>query len=342
MENYQMKISWWSKVYRGISAAFPFVLLSALAVIILVNLSPVAVEPVPLAAEPPASPWLQRGEVPTEAALPNPFAGINLEAKAAIVFDALENKIIYSLNSEEQLPLASLTKIMTAVVAREILPDYATVTIDRDSVKKEGDNGLRVGEKWRARDLLDFTLLVSSNDGAASLAAAAGLVFAGAGQNTEGVVVNGAVREDDFISKMNEKARALGLIQTYFLNETGLDLQSQVSGSYGSVRDVANLLVYAVEKYPDLFEATRQPVFEVSPLDGKSRKAKNTNEVVLKIPGLIASKTGFTDLAGGNLAILMDAGLGHPIAIVVLGSGEQGRFSDVEKLAFTTISFLNN
>jgi len=125
------------------------------------------------------------------------------------------------------------------------------------------------------------------------------------------------------------------------MNETGLDLQTQVSGSYGSARDVANLLVYAVEKYPDLFEATRQLVFKVSPLDGKNREAKNTNEAVLKIPGLIASKTGFTDLAGGNLAVLMDAGLGHPIAIVVLGSSEQGRFVDVEKLASTTISFLN-
>ena len=201
---------------------------------------------------------------------------------------------------------------------------------------------MRVGEKWRARDLLDFTLLVSSNDGAASLAAAAGLVFSGSGQNTESTITDVATRENDFVGKMNEKARSLGLVQTYFLNETGLDLQSQVSGAYGSARDVANLLAYAVEKYPDLFEATRQPTLKVSPLDGKSREAKNTNEAVLKIPGLIASKTGYTDLAGGNLAVLFDAGLGHPIAIVVLGSSEQGRFADVEKLSFAAITFLNN
>ena len=331
MENYQNKISWWSKIYRGLSAAFPFVLLSAVAVIILANFNLTPATPASLAKLPTTAP----PEL-------NPFALINLEAKAAIVFDALENKIIYSLNGEEQLPLASLTKIMTAVVAREILPDYATVTIDRDSVKKEGDSGLRAGEKWRARDLLDFTLLVSSNDGAASLAAAAGLVFAGAGQNTEGTITDAVAREKDFVGKMNERAQALGLVQTYFLNETGLDLQSQVSGSYGSARDVATLLTYAATKYPTLFEATRQPVFKVSPLDGKSREAKNTNEAALKIPGLIASKTGYTDLAGGNLAVLMDVGLGHPVAIVVLGSSEQGRFADVEKLASTTISFLNN
>ena len=331
MKDYQNKISVWSKVYKELSAAFPFVLFSAVALIILVNLGPAVVAPT-LPDELPLS---------VAAVRPSPFDEINLEAKAAIVFDALENKIIYSLNSEEQLPLASLTKIMTAVIAREILPDYTTITIDSDSIKKEGDSGLRVGEKWRVRDLLDFTLLVSSNDGAASLAAAAAAVSTGVGQNTEGLVNEVVVKEKDFASQMNEKARSLGLVQTYFMNETGLDLQTQVSGSYGSARDVANLLVYAVEKYPDLFEATRQLVFKVSSLDGKNREAKNTNEAVLKIPGLIASKTGFTDLAGGNLAVLMDAGLGHPIAIVVLGSSEQGRFVDVEKLASTTISFLN-
>jgi len=332
MKDYQNKISVWSKIYHSISAAFPFVLFSAVALIILVNLGPTVVVP-PLPDELPLS---------VAAVRPNPFDEINLEAKAAIVFDALENKIIYSLNSEEQLPLASLTKIMTAVITREILPDYTTITIDSDSIKKEGDSGLRVGEKWRVRDLLDFTLLVSSNDGAASLAAAAAAVSTGIGQNTEGAVNEVVVKKKDFVSQMNEKARSLGLVQTYFMNETGLDLQTQVSGSYGSARDVANLLVYAVEKYPDLFEATRQLVFKVSLLDGKNREAKNTNEAVLKIPGLIASKTGFTDLAGGNLAVLFDAGLGHPIAIVVLGSSEQGRFVDVEKLVSTTISFLND
>ena len=332
MKDYRDKISDWSKVYKWLSVAFPFVLISALAAIILANLSLTPAGSALLAELPP----------PPLPPAPSPFAEINLEAKAILVFDALENKIIYSLNGEEQLPLASLAKIMTAVVAREILPDYATITVDRDSVKKEGDTGLRVGEKWRARDLLDFTLLVSSNDGAASLAAAAGLIFAGAGQNTEGLVADAATLENNFVAQMNEKARSLGLAQTYFLNETGLDLQPQVSGGYGSVLDVATLLVYAVEKYPDLFEATRSPVFEVSLLDGKNRRAKNTNEAVLKIPGLIASKTGYTDLAGGNLAVLFDAGLGHSIAIVVLGSSEQGRFADVEKLASTTISFLNN
>src|SRR3989344_1796607 len=332
MKNYQMKTNWWSKIYRGISAAFPVILLSAAAAIILVNLSLMSAIPTLSTKLPP----------PSFPPTPNPFDEINLEAKAAIVFDALENKIIYSLNSEEQLPLASLTKIMTVVVAREILPEYATVTIDRDSVKKEGDSGLRTGEKWRARDLLDFTLLVSSNDGAASLAAAAAAVFVGTGQNTEGVVNELVAKENQFAAKMNEKARSLGLAQTYFLNEAGLDLQPQVSGGYGSARDVAILLTYAATKYPALFEATRQPVFKVAPLDGKSRTAKNTNEAAAKIPGLLASKTGYTDLAGGNLAVLFDAGLGHLVAGVGLGSSGQRRFRDVEKLGTAPLSFLND
>src|SRR3989344_7273346 len=156
MKDYQNKISVWSKIYKGISAAFPFVLFSAVALIILVNLGPAVVAP-PLSDELPLS---------VAAGLSSPFDEINLEAKAALAFDALENKIIYSLNSEEQLPLASLTKIMTAVITREILPDYTTITIDSDSIKKEGDSGLRVGEKWRGGGLLGFPLLGFSNRGA--------------------------------------------------------------------------------------------------------------------------------------------------------------------------------
>src|SRR3989344_4195929 len=330
MENYQIKTNWWSKIYRGLSVVFPFILLSALTVIILANLSFFPIEPSSV----------KLLSLPLPPPIPNIFDEINLEAKAAIVFDALENKVLYSLNGEQQLPLASLAKIMTAVVAREILPDYATITIDRDSIKEEGDSGLRIGEKWRMRDLLDFPLLVSSNDGAASLAAAVAAVATGTGQNTEGVIDEVVAKENQFVAEMNEKARTLGLAQTYFMNETGLDLQLETSGSYGSARGVWALLTYAATEYPDLFEATRQPVFKVSSLGGKNREAKNTNEAVVKIPGLVASKTGYTDLAGGNLAVLFDAGLGHLVAIVVLGSSEQGRFADVEKLTSTTMSFL--
>jgi D-alanyl-D-alanine carboxypeptidase len=72
----------------------------------------------------------------------------------------------------------------------------------------------------------------------------------------------------------------------------------------------------------------------------KRYSAENTNVVIDKIPNLIASKTGYTDLAGGNLVIAFDAGLNHPIIISVLGSTEKGRFSDVLQLVQATLKQL--
>ncbi len=76
--------------------------------------------------------------------------------------------------------------------------------------------------------------------------------------------------------------------------------------------------------------------------DGFLHPAENTNEYVNTIPGLQGSKTGYTELAGGNLAIVFDAGLDHPIAIVVLGSTLEGRFEDVDALVEATYSYVSS
>ena len=130
---------------------------------------------------------------------------------------------------------------------------------------------------------------------------------------------------------MNAKARKLGLAQTYYLNATGLDGSEQVSGGYGSARDVAFLLAYIIKNAPHAISATRYSSVAVVSSQA-SYTAKNTNSSLPQIPGLIASKTGFTTLAGGNLAVVFDAGFNHPIAVVVLGSTREGRFRDVQKL----------
>ena len=109
------------------------------------------------------------------ATLPDPFEKLTLEAKAVYVWDVNKKEILHARNSEAQLPLASVTKLMTALVADEILPETTVVSINREALSSEGDTGLFVEEKWDLNDLLDFTLLVSSNDGASALASLAGL-----------------------------------------------------------------------------------------------------------------------------------------------------------------------
>jgi D-alanyl-D-alanine carboxypeptidase (penicillin-binding protein 5/6) len=138
---------------------------------------------------------------------------------------------------------------------------------------------------------------------------------------------------------MNAKANALGLKEMFFLNPTGLDTTSYLSGGYGSAHDMARLFSYALKQAPDVFEATASDHATFFSEDGTAHYAENTNEIVDRIPWLLASKTGFTDLAGGNLVVAFDAGLSRPVVLVVLGSTQEGRFSDVEKLIKATFAF---
>jgi len=266
----------------------------------------------------------------TEVVKSTAFKNISLKARAVYVYDLSTKKIIFEKNSTEQLPLASLTKLMMAVVANDMAEKDSRVTIRKEFLTEDGDSGLAVGETWKLKDLLDFSLVVSSNDGSRALASVIGSVT---NNNTD--FDNG---QKDFISRMNDKANSLGLSRMYFVNTTGLDVGT-VSGGYATAQDVGTLLSYIISKKPTLLEATtyKKTVFYSTT---EKHTAKNTNSVMGEIPGLIASKTGYTDLAGGNLAIAFDPSIGEPIVIVVLGSTQEGRFEDVSKLVQASIKYV--
>ena len=256
------------------------------------------------------------------------FDKLHIEAKSAFVYDINKHKVMYAKNKELQLPLASVTKIMTALVAREMFGNNQLVKISSYSIKPEGDSGLMVGEKWKLKDLIDFTLISSSNDGARAIASVGALSIK---NKNEQVNSDYPKKEGAFIKFMNKKVKELGLKQTYYINESGLDFNGDVAGAYGSAKDMAMLFSYVLKKYPDLLEATSHNFIEVKSAT-LVHKAKNTNKIVEQIPGIIASKTGYTDLAGGNLIVAFDAGPERPIVISVLGSGVKGRFNDVIRL----------
>jgi len=238
------------------------------------------------------------------------FENVRLEAKAAYIFDVLKNQPIFELNAEAQLPLASLAKIMTGLVAEETLPSSLDVVLSQEAVMQEGDDGFLVGEKLPLSELSDIMLLASSNDAAFAIASEFNKDF-----------------NQDFVLLMNKKAKELGLTQTYFLNSTGLDFSKNIAGAYGSAKDIATLFLYAVKNHQSLMEATRMDAINI-----QSREFKNTNRIINEIPGFIAGKTGFSDLAGGNLAVVVDKGYSQPFIIVVLGSTYDGRFNDVKTL----------
>lgn len=253
------------------------------------------------------------------------FKNIVLEARAAYVYDLSTGKVIYQHNAEVPLPLASITKAMTAIVASEEASDVPMVTINAEALATEGESGLVAGETWTMENLLAFTLISSSNDGAEAAAEA----------------LSHSTSSTSFVASMNTKAAELGLSSLSFNNPTGLDIEStNETGGYGSAKDVAKLFEYAITKHSRLFEQTTFVSKQFSS-DQFAHDAKNTNTIIGSIPNLIASKTGFTAKAGGNLAIVFDRGLNQPVIAVVLGSSYDGRFSDIERLASTTLQTYN-
>lgn len=261
----------------------------------------------------------------------NYFEDVALTARAAYVWDVREQRALYNKNAGDRLPLASLTKLMTTLVAAEKLDSSAPIPITQDAIMQEGESGFSLGETFPLTDLIDLTLLTSSNDGAYAIAHAAGAALA---SNTQPL--------DAFITAMNTKAASIGLTQSYFSNPTGLDVSTSTSGGYGSARDMAFLMEYLIQNEPRLLAVTREQSQYIPNQMGSVITAVNTNDVVSEIPGLIGSKTGFTDLAGGNLVIAFDAGLNRPIIITVLGSTREGRFTDVMNLLERTQRTLTN
>jgi D-alanyl-D-alanine carboxypeptidase (penicillin-binding protein 5/6) len=184
---------------------------------------------------------------PTEV-VTTPFDDIHLVAKAAYVYDIRTGQTLYAKNENERLPLASITKVMTALVASDIAPEGTPITVTTDAILADGDSGLRVGERWALKDLLDFSLAASSNDGMRAVALTLGAL--------NNPVSGDDSARDEFIRLMNNKAEAINLKNTYYFNETGLDESAHKGGAYGTARDMALLFAYVL-KSSGLFEATR-------------------------------------------------------------------------------------
>jgi serine-type D-Ala-D-Ala carboxypeptidase (penicillin-binding protein 5/6) len=233
-----------------------------------------------------------------------------LTARAAALYDPATGRMLFAKNISEPLPLASLTKVMAAETVLAHVPPDLSVIITAEALAPEGDSGLQLGESWQLKDLLLYGLVASSND---AMAAAVGALGQGA------------------IDTMNREAGRLGLTDTYFLNPTGLDHNTEISGAYGSARDVAVLAATFMRQHPDYFAATSQTGVSFDRGD-RMVAAAATALPLLSTPGFIGAKTGYTDLAGGNLVAAFDIEVGRPLIGVVLGSTREGRFADMQTL----------
>ena len=169
-------------------------------------------------------------------------------------------------------------------------------------------------------NLAALTLVSSSNEGAEALAEAA------------------ATSSAALVEIMNQKAKSLNLNSFHFINPTGLD-ENYLPGGVGTALDVAKLFSYVLKNKPELLSATKESSVSEQDSSGLTHNVLNTNTAVNEIPGLFAGKTGYTDLAGGNLAVAANIGLHRPLIFVVLGSSKEGRFSDTKKLTEATFKY---
>lgn len=238
------------------------------------------------------------------------FSDVSITGKAYVVYDIVDNKIISSKNATTTLPLASITKVMTAFTAYSHLHKDTYITISPSSIDDDYDLGLRKGQSWKLNELLKYTLVFSSNDGAQAIADSIGRSM--------------------FVNDMNQDALSLGL-NLHFTQPAGLDENGKIGG-LGTALDIAKLFAAARKQFPEILDATTKARANVFTSTGSLNGIPNTNQVVTTFSGIEASKTGFTDLAGGNLAVIADITIGHPVVIVVLGSTREDRFTDVEKL----------
>lgn len=256
----------------------------------------------------------------TAPVVPQKIEEIPLRASAAYVWDVRGQRVLFAKNEDEVLPLASITKLMTALLAYELIEDERAATVSLSAIRQEGASGLSAGEVMRTADLRELALVSSSNDAAFQLAASVGELL---GENDPAA---------QFIRGMNIRAEELGLNSLEFQNTTGLDLSSSEPGAVGNARDVSFLMEHIIEHTPEILAPTQQTATRIYNTAGAYHEVSNTNQVALEIPNMIGSKTGFTDLAGGNLTIAFDAALDRPIIITVLGSTRDERFTDVLRL----------
>jgi D-alanyl-D-alanine carboxypeptidase len=242
----------------------------------------------------------------------NVFQDVTVNAKAYLVYDVVGKEVIASSHMDDKLPLASITKVMTSLTALSLRDDKDEIfKIEPSSIEDGYDLGLSKNQTWKLEELLKYMLIFSSNDAAVTIAAHYG------GKET-------------FVKTMNSLAVSYGLTAT-FSDPAGRDMGTNIGG-VGTVLDAAKLFILVKTSAPDILDATTKKRQSVFPLSGKLTGIPNTNQNIESLPGAEGSKTGYTDLAGGNLGVIVDITIGRPVVIVVLGSTREGRFKDVDVL----------
>jgi D-alanyl-D-alanine carboxypeptidase len=236
-------------------------------------------------------------------------------SKSAAAFDKESGVMLFSFNSKEIMPIASLTKLMTALVFLDYNPGWETLyEIKREDRREGGKIYLFLGERVTVKDLFHLSLVASDNTSTIALARSTGLP------------------EEEFVKKMNEKASALGLANTRFSDPIGLN-----NNNVSTAEEVAKMAGISLAQ-ESIKKATLIKEYEFKTIAGKKKRVETTDYLLKYFPEngikIIGGKTGYTDLAGYCFAGEFTNGDGREIATVVLGGQSSSqRFEETKDLA---------
>lgn len=233
-------------------------------------------------------------------------------AEAAVVIDAATGRIVYEKKADERLYPASMTKIMTCILALEEKKLTDTASVSQQAAATEWSPlGMAAGDKLSYQNLLLGMMLESDNGAAVAVA-----------ENVAGSV-------PAFAEKMNKKAKEIGALRTHFVTPNGLHDDNH----YSTARDMAKIAAYCWknEEFRRMAGTKEKDITWLSPA-GKNYKAENSNELLGVYPGMNGMKTGYTDKAGGCFVAEAERDGVRLITVVMHSADCDERFNDTRKL----------
>ena len=232
-------------------------------------------------------------------------ANPDIEVRTAILMDHHSNEILYELNPDEHIYPASMTKIMTSIIAFDLLQNNKISLDDKIVISEKAWHMSQSGyssmfimpnDQVSVEDLLKGIVIVSGNDACVALA--------------EGI----AGTEENFIDMMNEKAQEIGMLDTNFANSSGITDPD----NYSTVRDIALMSKYLIEQYPEYYPMYKEKEFTWDRTGGEPITQFNRNRLLFKNIGADGVKTGYLDAEKYSLASSIKKGSRRLIAV---GSG---------------------
>ncbi|MES2216014.1 MAG: serine hydrolase [Patescibacteria group bacterium] len=231
---------------------------------------------------------------------------IPVSAKAYLVGDIESGKIYFEKNPRSVLPVASMSKLITAFVATDLIAPGTEITISDSNAGLPGDTShIGAGEKMPLETLLYPLLLSSSNVVAEALAAAT---------------------KENFFEQMSSYAWEVGMPSSYFADASGLS-----PSNAASARDLFALAQYLFKFRPDILAITRTPHMDIATTTEHGGHSVDSTHPFVNDPGFIGGKTGRTPEAGETMMTLMKVN-GKSIAVIILGSQFGGREGDTRVL----------